>query len=116
MPRGLEKIPIDLSKATKLKEVRIKLCRRSHDFTRMAGLLETITYRDGGLEWIEINPLRSPIDSDPPSVLEASGLDGILVRLWESHAIRTRFAVQMERDAGFIKTAFPQLSKKIGLF
>ena len=114
MPRGVEKIPIDLSKATKLKGVRIKLCRKSHDFTRMAGFLKTITYGDGGLEWIEIDAPRSPVDNDPPK-LEASGLDGILVRLWESHAIRTRFAVQMERDVDFIKTAFPQLSNKIGL-
>lgn len=87
----------------------------------MARLLETITSDNKYLERIEIS---LPVSVDESCEWETfgqeqcKGLDNILVLLWESHAIRTRFAGysnRVEWNESLIRVLFPQVSKRLGL-
>ena len=90
--------------------------------TWMAEVLETIAPDSNkDLERIEIGlpwSLGHPSSWGTFGQEQCEGLDNILVRLWESRTVRTRFVgesnkKEKERDPSFLKTVFPQMSKKL---
>lgn len=102
MPGDTPETPIDLSKATKLKEVAFWFKPQP---LWIIHTLKTITPEHRALQVISIyvDPYHDTSPDDPIDPKEAIGeenyeqwtdLDGLLVQLWELYAIRTKLIVE----------------------
>jgi hypothetical protein len=82
--------PVDLSKATKLKDAIFRC--KSLDNGWLAMTLETITPEHRDLQQISIHThfILSPEQQVKEAIRLWSDLDRALVQLWESHSIRVK--------------------------
>jgi len=106
---------IDLSKATKLKQVVFRFNTLHVMWITMA--LQTITSNHRDLQQIQIYiPSRSTSIRNQETDRQWMDLDRHLVQLWESHAISTKviYSAAMEKKATFewIMNLLPETTKR----
>ena len=120
------RVPINLCKATKLKEVLFRCGSLVHECGWVLSSLKTITADHRDLQQISI---RVPYPSDEGQHrrtmiggetarpgMRWSDLDRLLVQLWESHSVRLRIVLPWTRDKaranGWAGYLLPETTKR----
>jgi hypothetical protein len=120
-PGEMKLTPIDLSKATKLKDVVFQLESRGVKWVIAA--LRTITPKHRDLRQIRIDVSFNVVllgagANVPQAIGEANyrqwlDLDRFLVQFWESHSIRPKFTSTTERDMRKrFRRLLPEITKR----
>ena len=100
------KPPLDLSDATKLKELLFRYTRHSVQWIAVA--LQTVQSKN--LQQITIQPygaIANPVKDTVSQEWQA--LDHLLVRFWTSHSIRPRIKYKGGRGGDRLKAIIPSL-------